>query len=218
MQLKKVTNPNTCYNTLHVAKMLKITTTSYRGWSVSGMIPSFSALWLVLLVSETLREMNDIEMGTTATRPTDQLSWQEEPGLNSSKQNLHNKSEVGASFCMDKKKPRYPLVDVKISVQYINGSFLQLSAPHWADQPPSNSHGEHAVFIPTPALYLMFVLLPRGCKPAEEAAVQDLLKSADVTKRGGWACVSHLTFSHILSSFKTLGVHRDAPLRPVKSW
>lgn len=31
----------------------------------------------------------------------------------------------------------------------------------------------------------MFVLPPRGCKPAEEAAVQDLLKSADVTKRGG---------------------------------
>lgn len=79
-----------------------------------------------------------------------------------------------------------------------------MSAPHWADQPPSNSHWEHAVFIPTPALYLMFVLLPHGCKRAEETAVQGLLKSADVKKRGGWACVSHLTFSHILSSFHLL--------------
>lgn len=70
----------TRYNTLHVAKMLKITTTSYRGWSVSGVIPSFSALWLVLLVSETLREMNDIEMGTTATRPTDQLIGKHQTG------------------------------------------------------------------------------------------------------------------------------------------
>lgn len=200
--------------------MLKITTTSYRGWSVSGVIPSFSALWLVNSFFWFLRLSGRWTISRWAQQqPGQQISWadRKSQGWTAANRTFTIKARwVHHSAWI--KKPRYPLVDVKISVQYINGLLLQLSAPHWADQPPSNSHGEHAVFIPTPALYLMFVLLPRGCKPAEEAAVQDLLKSADVKKRGGWACVSHLTFSHILSSFKTLGVHRDPPLRPVKSW